>query len=578
MIITWRCVNVVLVLCAVTATNSNLNPILTYLNGGTRPPSVQPRPNHGSSNHTDPRFTLSTMASAELTDIQFEAYTKHSMLKTKGRSITLLKDGMKNDAETENDWLMLLLQRVLEQISNCSLVMAVDPIYLTSFNIFRLTALPHPKQVVVVRDERDLLKVVWGGSLCRVYLFLLQHPQPLLSFADKHIRAWDYYAKYIIVGLTVEELEALTYTKKGRKTQHIVGLVKSEKPGEWKVYINQLYSRQNVKLLTNWRFTNFTYNVDIFPDKISNLHGATLNVTVFFEKDEAGNPRIYGRDVEVVRALAAACNFILNFREVPQGEVWGELLPNGSWNGLIGMLGSGDGDLGIANIFITSLLGRRDYQHFSAPFHQSVNCVILRVSPPVPRWQAPSWPFRSDTWITLAVGLILSGPVIYVLAYVSAKSLGKLPFLQSLTSSYFHVFAMHLREPLPREPSTNASRLSVAFLWIYVMVLGISYSSNLTAFLTVVRQPRSIDTFKELLDSDLPVVGLGPIFGNLMKTSVNVYLKELFKNFVSMPSEPELLLKEGRAGYLTSYHNSEYFIAQVNSEYSQPIVRSMKVN
>ncbi|KAK3887590.1 hypothetical protein Pcinc_008294 [Petrolisthes cinctipes] len=109
------------------------------------------------------------------------------------------------------------------------------------------------------------------------------------------------------------------------------------------------------------------------------------------------------------------------------------------------------------------------------------------------------------------------------------------------------------------------------------MVLGISYSSNLTAFLTVVRQPRSIDTFKELLDSDLPVVGLGPIFGNLMKTSVNVYLKELFKNFVPMPTEPELLVKEGRAGYLTSFHNSEYFVAQVNSEYSKPIVRSMKL-
>ncbi|KAK3887601.1 hypothetical protein Pcinc_008305 [Petrolisthes cinctipes] len=242
------------------------------------------------------------------------------------------------------------------------------------------------------------------------------------------------------------------------------------------------------------------------------------------------------------------------------------------------MLGSGDADLAIANIFMVSLLGRSDYQHFSAPFHLSVTCVILRVPPPIPRWQSPSWPFRSDTWITLAVGLILSGPVIYVLAYVSAKSLGKEPFLKSLTSSYLHVFAMHLCEPLPREPSTNASRLSVAFLWLYVMVLGFSYSSNLIAFLTVLRQPRSIDTFKDLLDSGLPVVGLGPTHGYLMNTSENVYLKELGKKFVSMPTEPELLVKEGRAGYLTSFHNAEQFMAQINSEYSQPIVRTMKVN
>lgn len=41
---------------------------------------------------------------------------------------------------------------------------------------------------------------------------------------------------------------------------------------------------------------------------------------VFFEKNNVGNPRLYGRDVAVVRALAAACNFTINFMEVPAGK------------------------------------------------------------------------------------------------------------------------------------------------------------------------------------------------------------------------------------------------------------------
>lgn len=57
------------------------------------------------------------------------------------------------------------------------------------------------------------------------------------------------------------------------------------------------------------------------------------------------------------------------------------------------------------------------------------------------------------------------------------------------------------------------------------MVLGISYSCNLTAFLTVTRQPSVIDTFKALHESDLTIVGLGEFFGNLMKSSENIYLK-----------------------------------------------------
>lgn len=57
--------------------------------------------------------------------------------------------------------------------------------------------------------------------------------------------------------------------------------------------------------------------------------------------------------------------------------MWGQRLPNGSWNGLVGMLGSGAADIGIANLFITSLMGRRDYQHFSSPFHQAVSILFV---------------------------------------------------------------------------------------------------------------------------------------------------------------------------------------------------------
>lgn len=50
-------------------------------------------------------------------------------------------------------------------------------------------------QVVVVREAQDLLKIIWGGIMCRVYLFVLLHAQPLFSFAESDPLAWDYYAK-----------------------------------------------------------------------------------------------------------------------------------------------------------------------------------------------------------------------------------------------------------------------------------------------------------------------------------------------------------------------------------------------
>ncbi|KAK4312779.1 hypothetical protein Pmani_015793 [Petrolisthes manimaculis] len=139
-----------------------------------------------------------------------------------------------------------------------------------------------------------------------------------------------------------------------------------------------------------------------------------------YKREEGQPPHLYGRDVEVVRALAAVGNFVINFIQVPNGEVWGQRLPNCSWDGLVGMLGRGDADIGIANLFITSLLSRTDFQHFSAPFHQAVNCVVMKVPPEVPRWQSLTWPFREDVWLAMLMGIFISGPLLYTLSRNSA--------------------------------------------------------------------------------------------------------------------------------------------------------------
>lgn len=52
-----------------------------------------------------------------------------------------------------------------------------------------------------------------------------------------------------------------------------------------------------------------------------------------------------------------------------------------------------------------------------------VSCVVVKVPPPLPRWQAMSWPFRKDTWLAILLGLFTSGPLLYVVARYSAARL-----------------------------------------------------------------------------------------------------------------------------------------------------------
>lgn len=59
------------------------------------------------------------------------------------------------------------------------------------------------------------------------------------------------------------------------------------------------------------------------------------------------------------------------------GELWGELTRNGSWNGMIGLFARGEGDIGVANLFITALGGRREFQEYTTPYDQEVDFSLL---------------------------------------------------------------------------------------------------------------------------------------------------------------------------------------------------------
>lgn len=105
--------------------------------------------------------------------------------------------------------------------------------------------------------------------------------------------------------------------------------------------------------------------------------------------------------------------------------------------------------------------------------------------------------------------------------YSGHDPLGRHSFIYSC----LYMVGIHFRESqtvLPRNPSTQ---VLVSFMWVYAIILTTGYSSNLTAFLTVTRQPDSIETIKELRHSRLNVLGVGPLIGNLMAQSVNPDLK-----------------------------------------------------
>lgn len=75
------------------------------------------------------------------------------------------------------------------------------------------------------------------------------------------------------------------------------------------------------------------------------------------------------------------CTEVPDFKEHEcTGELWGSQLPNGSWTGLVGTFERGEGDIGAANLFMTVLGGRDEYQGYTTPYGQEVITVYLLIN------------------------------------------------------------------------------------------------------------------------------------------------------------------------------------------------------
>ena len=65
----------------------------------------------------------------------------------------------------------------------------------------------------------------------------------------------------------------------------------------------------------------------------------------------------------------------------------------------------------------------------------------------------------------------------------------------------------------------------VMFLWVYVIIVTVAYSANLTAFLTVERVPEGITSLKQLFESHLRINELDTFYLTNMAQAKNKYLK-----------------------------------------------------
>ncbi|XP_063217386.1 ionotropic receptor 25a-like [Bacillus rossius redtenbacheri] len=219
--------------------------------------------------------------------------------------------------------------------------------------------------------------------------------------------------------------------------------------------------------------------------------------------DEKGHPLWDGYCVELLRDLADNLQF--DYEIVPPKDgSFGNRRADGSWTGMVGDLATGETDIIIAPLTMTS--EREEVIDFVAPyFDQSGISIVIRK--PVRKTSLFKFMtvLRLEVWLSIVGALTVTGVMIWFLDKYSPysaqnnKAMYPYPCREfTLKESFWFALTSFTPQGGGEAPKALSARTLVAAYWLFVVLMLATFTANLAAFLTVERMKSPVASLEQL--------------------------------------------------------------------------------
>lgn len=230
--------------------------------------------------------------------------------------------------------------------------------------------------------------------------------------------------------------------------------------------------------------------------KFCKIRVATYNCTPFVMMI---NSKLSGRDVDLMRSIAKALKFKIEFVFVEDQDPWGYLFPNGTATGTMARLQNNQADIITADYFLK--LDRYKFFDFSVPYFASPLIFIIPPPATLAPFEKLLRPFQANLWISLIIFYTIIVISIVLIFHCTTKA-RDVAFGSETKSPIMDLFFVNFGLSQPILPSKSTPRFILMQMIIFFLVMRSAYQGSLYRFLQTDKVNPAVKSLDDMIEKD----------------------------------------------------------------------------
>nr|XP_053646462.1 glutamate receptor ionotropic, kainate 5-like [Cherax quadricarinatus] len=299
----------------------------------------------------------------------------------------------------------------------------------------------------------------------------------------------------------------------------------------------------------------------VFPDRFKSFYGYNLQLASWINDFPYLVPgptpqETYGMGANMLNEISRRLNFSVTYYPEPEDQLWGEMV-NGSWVGMVGQIWRRERDLCVNVMSIVE--DRYQAVDFSVPYFSDSYSFIISIPLPPPRWWTIVLPFTWETWLGVATSVVIVSMFLALFFKVAGIA-------WTASNVVLQVVGTLLNQDISQPTFLSSLRIFRGTWLMLAMILSISYTGNLVAYITVPVKAHRLTSLRELSESSLtPIMAdYGNFVPGALRSSEHPTLSALGKKLKLIPKDAYALgfqqVRKGTYALLEGTEFIEYLV------------------